>query len=95
MLDFSKDGGIFNVDEKIILNRMGAGVSKSEFLAQVGFSDAATNDADCKALMHDVLAKVDGLTDAEWEDLQMYLPFDVPFFDGDMLPEESDNLQEA
>ena len=94
MFDFSKDDNIFNADEKLVLNRMGIGISRKEFVTQAGFSEQVTEDADCKALMHIVMAKIDGLTDEEWEDLQKYLPFDVPFDDEDSLQEEFDE-QEA
>lgn len=94
MLDFSKADFMFNTDEKVVLNRLGMGVSKEECLSQLSFSEQASNDEDCKDLLQDVLDKVNSLSNKEWEDLQKYLPFEVEFSDSDMLLEELDNLQE-
>ncbi|MDE6014233.1 MAG: hypothetical protein K2H41_00840 [Acetatifactor sp.] len=38
MLDFSKEDDVFKVDEKLVLNRIGVGVSKTECLARVGLN---------------------------------------------------------
>lgn len=87
MIKFSGDSKYFNVDEQSILNRLAIDLSKDEFLEQLTVTIDLCDDEDCISLMEDVKDKVNELTVSEWNDLQLYLPFELPYSDADFLEE--------
>lgn len=91
MLDFSKDSNFFNVDEKIFLNRIGEGVELDEFFDKLSFAMTVSEDEDCIDIMQSLFSKVEELTVEEWDDLQNYLPLDVPVSDDDFFLDELEN----
>lgn len=77
MIDFFKESNYFDFEEKIILNRVGIGVSKKEGCDSISFGAKLTADEMLQATYLSLLNKVNALSDEEWEDLQNYLPFDT------------------
>lgn len=92
MFDFSKDSDIFDVEEKIVLNHLAEGVDKDNCCEQLSFGMEISEDEDCVSILQAVYAKIRDLSVEEWEDLQKYLPFDVPISDDDFLLDELDSL---
>lgn len=87
---------IFNMDEKMVLNRVAGDLSKEEFLEQCDFSKMIAVDEDVDGLFDELKEKVASLSDEEWEALKKYLPFDVAVaeFDLDGRMEDGDETKE-
>lgn len=84
MLDFKEFAGMFDFEERLLLNHADPDMSKAFFLNHCTFSKLATADMDCSALLDRVLKKVGELSDEEWDVLKSYLPFDVSVLDADL-----------
>ena len=73
---------IFNNEERILINSVCKGELLSDFMKEdvkrsLLFSRQISNDNMIKDLLDGLLAKVDAMTDAEWDDLKMLTPFPV------------------
>lgn len=84
MIDFFKESNYFDFEEKMILNNLGVGVSKSRCCDLITLGLKMATDTMIQDTLNSLLNKVNALSDEEWEDLQNYLPFDVLVDDEDL-----------
>lgn len=89
MFDFLKSSNMFDMEEKVILNHIGIGIGRNDCCEQLSFSAEVTEDQDCVEILHRVYEKVCDLTEEEWNELQLYLPFEVLISDDDLVSEKN------
>lgn len=75
---------IFNNEEKVLINGMCKGEKLSSFtredvLASLTFSRQIVDDGDVMitGLLNGIAAKIIAMTDAEWEEMKMNVPFPI------------------
>lgn len=76
--------GIFNTDERLLINSVAKKVKLTEFTRQsfvddLSFILSITNDAMTMDMVHGLQAKVIQLTDAEWDIMKSKFPLFAPY----------------
>lgn len=67
----------FDEEEKIILNSLAIDNDKKDCLSQVLFASAVSDDDDIRNIMNVLANKIEKLTDDEWSNIQLHLPFEL------------------
>ena len=69
----------FNYDEKLALNSCGLYKSLKECINSVLIHSKATQDKEVKELYVSLHKKLKALTETEWQEIQKFMPFNVPY----------------
>lgn len=77
----------FSYDEKLVLNSIGLYKSLKDCISLVLIQSKATQDDEIKELYMWLHKKLKTLSDAEWQEIQKSMPFEVPY---DFYDEEAE-----
>lgn len=67
----------FDEEEKIILNSLAIDNNKKDCLSKVLFGSAVSDDDDIKNIMNTLANKIESISDDEWSEFQLHLPFEL------------------
>lgn len=91
---------LFNNEERVLLNAICkneklSALEREDVLASLLFSRQITNDSEAMVidLLDGAIAKVQQLTDAEWDKLKMLTPFPAVTGDEDEVPTDEDETE--
>lgn len=76
---------IFEEEEKIIINHLGMEGSKSDLCKQIEIGIIINNDKEIITLMHNLLNKVENMSEKEWKEVKSNLPLMVSINDEDFI----------
>ena len=87
-MPFPEDLNMFVVDEKLILNKLVVENTKEYVLNHLAFEVGAVLDEDMVDTLNGLIAKIETLSDDDWNEMKNYFPCEVPYsekdFDVDM-----------
>lgn len=84
---------IFDVEEKELINRITQDeaiqkFSRQNLLTALEFNLSINTDRDVLDLCEGLKSKINDLTEAEWENMRAFLPFELAYTSGDQPPQE-------
>lgn len=82
-MPFPEDLRLFDVDEKIILNKLVAENTKEYVLNHLRFSADVCIDEDMVDTLNGLYVKIEAISDEEWREMKNYFPCAVPYSDRD------------
>lgn len=73
---------IFDMDERIVINSCAKGLKQSEFTKKritenLNFTLTICNDDMILSMTEGLKDKIDKITDSEWDEIKMLIPFEV------------------
>ena len=81
-------------DEMILLNNVGINVSLKDAMNSVLTQVVITRDKTVKVLLLDLNAKLKQMTEEEWQDMQKFMPFEIPYLNEDLYDDLMDQNDE-
>lgn len=87
---FNRCTAAFSYDEMNVLNNIGINVSLKDAMNSVLTQVVITRDKKVKMILLELNSKLRQLTDEEWEEIQQYLPFEMPYMNEDLNDDLTD-----